>query len=155
MSISIITAFDQNQLIGNNNELPWSIPEDLQYFKSKTVGKTVVMGRKTFESIGKPLPNRHNIVISSTLPPTTGIELFESPTMLSEHQDIIVIGGHSIYQHFLPIASTLLITEIDAEFTGNVFFPAIDYSQWNLIECSPKRQSSNGLEFQFKEYARL
>ena len=155
MGISIITAFDRNQLIGANNKLPWHIPEDLNYFKSKTTGKTVVMGRKTFESIGKPLPNRHNIVISSSLTPSTGIEIFESPTMLSDHQDIIVIGGHSIYQHFLPIASTLFITEIDAEFNGSVFFPTIDYSQWSLIECSPKKQSSNGLEFQFKEYERL
>jgi dihydrofolate reductase len=135
MQVSIITAFDRNKLIGNNASLPWHLPEDLAYFKKVTLNKTIVMGRKTYESIGKPLPNRRNLVISSQMSATQGIEVINGPdTVFNIAQDspIFIIGGAQIYEYFLPHASKLYITFIDADFSGNVFFPNITWDEWEL-----------------------
>ncbi|OGT36712.1 MAG: dihydrofolate reductase [Gammaproteobacteria bacterium RIFCSPHIGHO2_12_FULL_38_14] len=136
MIISIIVAFDKNRLIGNHNTLPWHLPADLAYFKKMTMGKPVVMGRKTHESIGKPLPGRRNIVISSTKT-FYGCETFSSVeaalAALSSEKEIMVIGGKNIFEQFLPKAQRLYITKIDAEFSGDVYFPACDLSQWEQV----------------------
>ncbi|MCP8352041.1 dihydrofolate reductase [Candidatus Synchoanobacter obligatus] len=134
MNLSIIAAFDHNQLIGNNNKLPWSIPEDLAYFKKHTLNGTIVMGRKTFDSIGRALPKRKNIIISShhkTYPNTSCIH---HPSMLFELETttpIFIIGGRSIYQFFLPYTQTMIITHIDHAFKGDCHFPTIDWQQWS------------------------
>lgn len=134
MKICLIAAFDRNQLIGSNNQLPWHIPEDLAYFKKVTVNNTIVMGRKTFDSIGKPLPNRKNIVISKNLGPVDGITIIQQPDSLLDlaEETVFIIGGASIYKHFLPIATKLYITHIDATFSGDVYFPTINWEQWDL-----------------------
>ena len=134
MKIYLITAFDRNQLIGANNQLPWHIPEDLTYFKNVTLNNTIVMGRKTYESIGKPLPNRKNIVISKYLNAIDGITVIQQPDSLLNLTDetVFIIGGASIYEHYLPIANKLYITHIDATFSGDIYFPTINWEEWDL-----------------------
>lgn len=138
MEIALITAFDKNQLIGNNNQLPWSIPEDLAYFKKTTLNHPIVMGRKTYESIGHPLPKRTNIVISSTLPPQRNITILPSPDSLFnlKLEKVFIIGGSKLYQHFLPKASLLYITHINDTYEGNIFFPPINWKEWDIISTN-------------------
>lgn len=133
MSISIIVAIARNNVIGNEQQLPWHIPEDLKYFKKQTLGKSVIMGRKTFESImhkiGKPLPDRQNIVITNQFNYAVPKEVMvvnslEQAVAASEH-DVFVIGGQSIYELALPQAQYLYVTEIEQEVVGDTFFPQI------------------------------
>lgn len=136
MELSIITAFDNNQLIGHNNRLPWHIPEDLAYFKKTTLNHPIVMGRKTFESIGKPLPKRMNIIVSATLPPQDNLIILSSPDDLFSlpFKKAFIIGGETLYQHFLPKSHFLYITHIDKSYSGDRFFPKINWDQWVKIK---------------------
>ncbi len=141
--ISLIWAMDKNNLIGKDNDLPWHYKEDLQYFKEKTLDKTVVMGENTFYSIvnrlNKPLPRRVSVV--ATLNKDfhyDGVTVtYDLISYLKEHEndseDIFVIGGKQIYALSLPYAKRLYITHIDKEYDGNVYFPPIDYSKYNII----------------------
>ena len=141
--ISLIWAMDKNNLIGKDNDLPWHYSEDLAYFKEKTMGKTVVMGENTFYSIEnrihKPLPGRHSVV--ATLNKDfhyEGVEVtFDFISYLKKHEedeeDIFVIGGKQIYSLALPYAKRLYITHIDKEYSGNVYFPQIDYNKYQII----------------------
>lgn len=142
--ISIFVAYSKNRAIGNDNGLPWYIPEDLKHFKELTTGHAVIMGRKTYESIvdrlGHPLPNRRNIVISSSLSnPVMDIEvvrsLKESIELAAgnkEGQEIFIIGGERVFRDSLElgIVDKIYATEIDATIVGDVFFPEIIKSQW-------------------------
>ena len=134
--ISLIVATDQNGLIGNKNALPWHLPADLTYFKEKTKNNIVIMGRKTFESIGKPLPNRINIVI-------TRDQTFQKDGILVEHDieklikrytnheyEVFVVGGETIYKQFYPHATKIYKTVILEEFEGDAYFPEIDEKEW-------------------------
>lgn len=156
MKISIITAFDQNQVIGRDNQLPWHIPEDLKYFKTLTQGKTIIMGRKTFESIGKPLPNRNNIIISSSLE-RPDLQICRSPkdVLSLPDESIFVIGGNSIYQYFLPYCHNLYITHIDHAFQGDCYFPTIDWSQWQTVSEDKLESSSYDFDVRFCHYQKL
>ncbi|MDC3181236.1 dihydrofolate reductase [Gammaproteobacteria bacterium] len=130
----MISAIDQNHVIGLNNQLPWHLPEDLAYFKKTTNDHTVVMGRKTYESIGKKLPNRRNIIISTSL---TGEDVITSPNQLFSlglKGKVFIIGGAQIYQHFLPYAHYLYLTHLDISVHGDSFFPVLDLQQWEMIE---------------------
>jgi dihydrofolate reductase len=137
MTISLIVAMTNDRVIGKNNTMPWHLPDDLRYFKATTLGKTIIMGRNTFESIGsKPLPNRRNIILSRT---ATGLEDVETHNSIEsvlkscENQsEIVVIGGSKIYQQFmdLDIINTLYLTQIHAEISGDCFFPAWDKDKW-------------------------
>lgn len=139
--ISIIVAIGKNNLIGKGNDLPWNYPEDLKYFRKKTSGKTVLMGEATFYSIhsriGKPLPNRKNIV--ATFDENfkyDGVEVIHDlVSFLKEKHDeeIFIIGGKQIYKVSLPYADRLYITHVNKEHEGDVFFPEIDYEKYNLI----------------------
>ena len=128
--INLIVAYDKNQLIGNGYKMPWNIPEDMAHFKNMTMGNVVIMGRKTYEGIGKPLPNRINIIISATKN-FNGENLFTAKTfkeainMFSE-KEIFIAGGKSIYEQALPYCQNLFITEIEGEFEGNTYFPQFD-----------------------------
>ncbi len=142
MSISIIVAISKNGVIGKNNELPWYVPEDLKRFKALTMGKIVVMGRKTFESImkklGHPLPGRKNIVVSRNqnyCVPDDVIKYTSFKEFLKKHEreEIFVIGGGEIYALALSLTGKLFITWIHKEIDGDVFFPKIDWSLWNEI----------------------
>ncbi len=135
-TFAIIVAVDRNNLIGDGHSMPWSIPEDLAYFKKTTMGHPIVMGRKTYESIGKPLPGRKNIVLSSNIPQKKGFIIcraIEDLVSYVEHADLVfIIGGASVYNQFIEKADLLYITRIDAEFEGSVFFSNINYDNWML-----------------------
>ncbi|SDK00788.1 type 3 dihydrofolate reductase [Microbulbifer yueqingensis] len=147
--VALIAAVARNGAIGLGNSLPWRISGDLQYFKRTTLGKPVVMGRKTFESIGRPLPGRDNIVISRN--PQWGADGVISVSSLGQAlavagesavasgaDEVMVIGGAEIYRQALPLARRLYLTEVDAEVEGDAFFPEIDDS-WveSFRECHP------------------
>lgn len=144
MIISLIAAMDRNRLIGNKNQLPWHLPADFAHFKSVTMGKPVVMGRKTFESIGKPLPGRTNIVLSRN--PDTKIEgvvcvssFEEAVAAVPDAEEIMVIGGSSIYKMLLPKVDRMYLTYVEGEFSGDAWFPQFDKSQWREIEVKTRK----------------
>lgn len=132
--ISIIVAIARNNAIGKDNQLLWHISEDLKYFKRVTSGHPVIMGRKTFESIGRPLPNRTNIVVSRNLCPTEGIivvnSLEEAMGRVAGTEEAFVIGGGEIYRAALPLAKKLYVTYVDSEYAADTFFPEIEAAQW-------------------------
>jgi dihydrofolate reductase len=141
MKVSLIVAVSQNNVIGRDNQLPWHLPEDLQYFKSVTMGKPILMGRKTFDSIGRPLPGRKNIVITRDSQWTAeGVEVVHSlddavvagtkACAAADSDEIMVIGGAQIYRDCLPMADRLYLTRVKAEVDGDAFFPNIDENQW-------------------------
>lgn len=128
MGINLIVAMSRNRVIGKNNTLPWHIPEDLKYFKEMTTGHTIIMGRKTYESIGKALPNRRNIILTKNhdflAEGCTVVHSVREAMQLSIPEDeLFVIGGAEIYSLFLPFASKLYITQIHAKIEGDTFFP--------------------------------
>ncbi len=135
--INIIAAMGKNRVIGKNNKLPWHIADDLKNFKKLTSGNVVVMGRKTFESIGKPLPNRINIVISSSMSETEGIIVCHGvPSALekarSYNKEIFIIGGATIYQQTIPWADRMYLSYVKGDYDGDAFFPQYDESQWRV-----------------------
>ena len=157
MSLSIIAAISQNNCIGKDNKLPWHIPEDLKHFKKLTLGKAVLMGRKTFESIltqlGKPLPGRKNLVITrqTEYRVPDGVEVYgtvEEALQANANEEIMVIGGAEMYRQLLPQADALYITEIKKIVNGDAFFPVVDVEQWQ----EEKREKYE--EFDFIEYRR-
>ncbi|HHZ69791.1 MAG TPA: type 3 dihydrofolate reductase [Methylococcaceae bacterium] len=138
MKLSIIVAMANNRVIGCDNQMPWHLSADLKKFKKITMGKPILMGRKTFESIGRPLPGRTNIIISSNnaySPP--GCQVFSSiKSALKAYgnvEEIMVIGGSSIYKTLLPLTDRIYLTQIISTFEGDVFFPEMDESQWREV----------------------
>jgi len=155
--ISLIFAIGKNNAIGYNNKLPWYLPADFAYFKRVTMGRPVIMGRKTFESIGKPLPGRINIVITrSTSFSRDGCIVVDSVDKAIEYtkdKETFIIGGLEIYRSFLPLADKLYITEIDEDFEADTFFPEIDYSRWKLVESRPGvKDEKNLFDYKFLVY---
>ncbi len=139
--LHIIVAMSDDRLIGASGDIPWNLPEDLKLFRELTMGNSVIMGRKTYESIGHPLTGRNNIVISTSMQKTEGIELF--PTFAkgliraqSLGREIYCIGGREIYQEALPLASHLHISWIAGDFKGDRFFPDFDQELWQMINKS-------------------
>lgn len=132
--LSLIVAAAQNGAIGKDNQLLWHLPADLRHFKALTSGHTVIMGRKTYDSIGKPLPNRRNIVITRSLHPISGTEISSSlPAALSlcaDDGEVFVIGGGEIYREALPLADRIYYTRVQASPPADVFFPPIDPELW-------------------------
>jgi dihydrofolate reductase len=136
--IAIIAAVARNGVIGRRNRMPWHLPEDLKRFRGLTLGHAVIMGRRTFESIGKPLGGRNNIVVTRSLDWTgSGCHAARSiETALAavhEREDAFVIGGAEIYALALPFARRLYITEIERDFEGDAFFPEFDRSRWREV----------------------
>jgi dihydrofolate reductase len=145
--LSAIVAMASNRVIGRDGTLPWHYPEDLKFFKRTTLGHPILMGRATFESIGRPLPGRQNIVLSSTLPPTEGITLIRTLSDLSsvcpDAEKIFVIGGARLFEELLPQCSELYLTCIDEAYQGDVYLPPFE----SLFELAEVLQSSPPLEF--------
>ncbi len=141
MKISLIVAMSMNRVIGINNKMPWHLSADLKRFKTITMNAPILMGRKTFESIGKPLIGRTNIILSRNANyQPEGCLVFDSLEMaLNSAQnygdELFVIGGMTLYKIALPIAQRLYLTDIEAEFQGDTFFPEIDLNDWNVISC--------------------
>ena len=139
MRIAMIAAMANNRVIGKDNKMPWHLPEDLKHFKAMTLGKPVVMGRKTFESIGRPLPGRHNIVITrqSDYQPegVSCVSSFEAAkALVNDCEELVVIGGGQLYKEILPLADTLYLTFIELTVDGDTFFPEWDDGSWKLTE---------------------
>lgn len=142
IDIAMIVAMASNRVIGRNNQLPWYLPNDLKYFKATTMGKPIVMGRKTFESIGKPLPGRTNIIITTnrdyvaegvrvTHCVDEALKLAESIAIIEGAKEVMVIGGAQIYADILHQADRLYLTQVHADVEGDAYFPEIDLSAWS------------------------
>jgi dihydrofolate reductase len=148
MRISIIAALARNRTIGRGNAMPWRLPEDLKRFKRLTMGHAVIMGRKTFESIGTPLTGRNNIVITRSGDWSQAgcvvVNSLEAALAAIPGTEGFVIGGAQIYALAMPLARRLYLTEIDRDFEGDAFFPEFDRSQWR--ELSRERHSAAGAE---------
>lgn len=158
--LSLIVAHTLNQVIGKNNDMPWHLPEDLKHFKTITMGAPIIMGRKTFESIGKPLPGRRNIVITQDRNwHHEGVDVVHSLDDLvhgSSFKEGFIIGGAKIYQQTLPLVDKLYITLIHETIEGDTFFPKVDFE--NDFEVTNKTEiltsEKSGLKYQFIEAKR-
>jgi len=156
MRLAMIVAQSANRVIGNGNRLPWHLPEDLKYFKRVTLGKPVIMGRKTFESIGRPLPGRTNIVITrdaswsrpgvvAVSTPEEALEHASAQALIDGAEEALVIGGAEIYRQLLERVERLYLTQVHADVEGDVLFPALDPGHWREVaredyaaaECNP------------------
>jgi len=134
-SLSIISAMDENRLIGSNNALPWHLPADLAFFKRTTLNKPILMGRKTYESIGRPLPGRRNIIITRNpdyrQPGCESVvSIDKALELVFDQPEVMLIGGESLYKQTINRAQTLYITEIHGKFEGDAWFPEIDPKRW-------------------------
>ena len=153
--ISIIVAFDKNLAIGKDNKLCWRQSADLKRFKQLTTGKTVVMGRKTYESIGKPLPNRNNIVLTRSNIEIENCKVVNSiDDVLKIKDDVFIIGGGEIYKQFLHLSNKLYVTKIDAEIEADAYFPEFD-SDWRIESVdSHLKDDKNEYNYKFINYVR-
>lgn len=154
--LSIIAAMAQNRVIGIDNTLPWRLPDDLKHFKALTIGHHILMGRKTFDSLGKPLPGRTSVVITRSrdlqLPGCIVANSIEDAIAACDRDnEIFIIGGAELYLQALDFADRIYLTEIKAEFEGDAWFPEIDLGLWLESERSP-RESDSGLKYDFVVY---
>lgn len=158
--ISIIAACDEAMGLGADNKLLCHLPADLHYFKSMTLGKPIIMGRATYDAIGRPLPQRLNVVLSKQTAKIEGVLLYDSIenaiAALSEHPEIMIIGGASIYQQTLHMATHLYITHIHHLFAADVFFPPIDPKIWTCTaQKFHPRDEKNPYDMTFTCYERV
>jgi len=167
MIISHLVAVSNNLVIGVNNDLPWKLKRDLQHFSAYTQNKAIIMGRKTFESIGRPLPNRKNIVISKTMRPENGIEVtpnLEQAIQLAEKwnidqknkNEVVLIGGGYVFEESKDLVNKLVLTQVDCDINGDVFYPKLDFSTWKKeSEESYKKDSENDYDFKIETYSKF
>ena len=163
MIVSAIVAVAKNNVIGKDNDIPWYLPADLKYFKSRTMGHHIIMGRKSYESIGRPLPKRTNIIVTRN-------PFFIATNCLVVHsveealeiahdngeEEVFIIGGAQIYELSLPFLDKLYITEVDLEVEGEVFFPKLNMEEWKLISEDPRKaEGRNEYDYVFKVYERV
>ncbi|MDG1721995.1 MAG: dihydrofolate reductase [SAR86 cluster bacterium] len=165
--ISHVVAMSNNWVIGVNNDLPWSLKDDLAHFKKYTTGKIIVMGRKTYESIGRPLPNRVNFVISSTLKDIEGVSIFtsledaiEAAKIYNLDQDIAneiaIIGGGYLFRDSIDSFNKLILTRVDCSIDGDVYYPEIDFSNWELISSDEfLKNEDNQYDFAVETYKKI
>lgn len=157
--ISLIVAHDLNQVIGKDNKMPWHIPSELAYFKEKTMGKAIVMGRNTFESIGRPLPGRLNVVITrNTSYQHEGVTVVHSvedgiAVAQNYHEEVMIIGGEQIFKKVLAYADVLYVTCIEHQFEGDTFFPPYG-NDWKLSSSSETISTDDGLQYKYLIYHR-
>ncbi|HEY9052549.1 MAG TPA: type 3 dihydrofolate reductase [Gammaproteobacteria bacterium] len=159
MMISLIAAMDKNRLIGKENGLPWHLPADFKHFKQVTMGKPIIMGRKTFESIGKPLPGRKNIVISRKGFSADGVIVVDSIEQALQEvknaEEVMIIGGASFYEQMINKAVRMYLTHVDAECEGDAWFPEFDINDWSVVsEEVHKADEKNNYNFTIKVYQR-
>lgn len=160
--IRLIVAMDKNNVIGKDGVLPWHLPSDLKFFKETTMNETIVMGRKTFESIGKPLPYRNNVILTTN-------EDFQAKNTMIVHSlkeldtyvayaridDFFVIGGSELFKAFLPIADELYVTHIKHEFEGDTHFPVLNQEDWDIrCEVNKYADDKNEYDHTFSVYVR-
>ncbi|CAM3968307.1 dihydrofolate reductase [Saccharibacillus endophyticus] len=158
--ITLIWAQGENGVIGRDNALPWRIPADMAYFRRETVGKTVVMGRKTWESFGsKPLKDRKNIVLTRDVSYTADgadvVHSIEDALSAADGEEVMIIGGSEIYALSLPIADRLRVTRVRESFEGDAVFPTVDWSSWLLVSSEEGiRDEKNVYRYEFEVYER-
>jgi dihydrofolate reductase len=157
--LTIVVAVDANNGIGINNQLPWHLPEDLAHFKRTTSGHPIIMGRKTFDSIGRPLPNRRNIVITRNadwkhdgVEAVTSIEAAEA---LVGDEQAFIIGGGQIFADTLSAVERLIVTHIEKAFDCDAFFPAIDPKQWKEVAREAHHSDAGGFDYAYVTYERI
>ena len=161
--LSIVVAKAKNNIIGKENKLIWHLPEDLKHFKEITTGHTIIMGRKTFESLGRVLPNRKHIIFSQNPDFKVNNENVEVVHSLLQIQDLIegeeeafVIGGAMIYNLLMPYVTKMYVTEIDKEFEGDTFFPKINTEIWKETSREKgKKDEKNNLDYDFVTYEKI
>ena len=158
MSLSVIAAIARNGVIGFENTLPWHLPEDLKRFKSLTMGHHIIMGRKTYESVGRLLPGRISVIVSQNpeyqVPGAlVANSLSQAIALCRGDSESFMIGGAQLYQDALPLANKLYLTMIDEDYAGDAFFPPIDYSEWQESAKQPGI-SATGLSYAFVDYIR-
>ena len=160
MLVSIIAAMDRNRLIGSNNQLPWYLPADLAHFKQVTMGKPIIMGRKTYESIGRPLPGRTNIVLTRSADfraegVLTANSLEQALDYVSEEDEVMIIGGSTIYELALPRADRLYLTYVERASEGDAWFPEFDIERWRVVASEQHRaDEKNSSDYRFVSYER-
>ncbi|MCM3629949.1 dihydrofolate reductase [Paenibacillus glycanilyticus] len=160
MTITMIAAMDRSRTIGIGNKLPWRLPAEMAYFTRHTTGKVVVMGRKTFESLPKPLKDRTNVVITrNSAYVKEGCEIVHSVQEAIERYgngELMVIGGADIYEQFLPFANKLLLTEVDTDIAGgDAFFPSLNEAEWERVDAERvESDEKNAYSFIFQTFAR-
>lgn len=163
MILSIVAAVSKNGVIGSNGTLPWKLSDDLKFFKSLTSGHTILMGRKTFESIGKPLPNRKNIVITRQQDyDASGIEIYSDleatiqTLKTSGIEEIFIIGGGEIYSQLLPNTDKIYLTEVNVQIEGDTFFPHLDWGIWSKTSILQQNANDrNQYSFEIFEITRI
>ena len=161
--LSIIVAKAKNNIIGKDNKLVWNLPEDLKHFKELTDGHTIIMGRKTFESLGEVLPNRKHIIFSQNADLKTNDEnvqvvhsLLEIQELIEEKDEAFVIGGSMIYNFLMPYVKKMYVTEINEEFDGDTFFPKINTDIWKETKREKGiKNEENKLDYDFVTYERV
>lgn len=168
MRKALIVAMSRNRVIGRNNALPWYLPGDLRYFKQATMGKPIIMGRKTWQSIGRPLPGRMNIVVTrdkawqapaGTVSDSSLEQAFVRATAQAELEggdEVMVIGGGQIYADVLPQIDRMYVTQVHAEVEGDAYFPEVDWEEWEEIGREDFSASDNNpYDYSFVVYQRL
>ncbi len=160
--LSIIVAKSKNNVIGKDNKLIWNIPDDLKRFKKLTTNHTIIMGRRTFESLGRVLPNRKHIVLTNDKNYTVdnpNVQIIHNEEELSKYeednQEHFVIGGAMIYKLLLPKCNKLYITEIEQEFEGDTFFPEIKQDEWKIVKKEIGPQDDNTFKYYYIDYERI
>ena len=161
--LSIIVAKAKNNIIGKDNALIWHLPEDLKRFKRLTTGHTIIMGRKTFESLGRVLPNRHHIILCNDAQMNVeneNVEILEDISMLDKYvkdtEEHFVIGGATMYRLLMPMCSKMYITEIDKDFEGDVSFPEINLNEWKVTERGQgPDDGENSFNYEYVTYVKI
>ena len=158
--LSIIVAKAKNNVIGKNNKLIWNLPEDLKRFKELTTCHVIIMGRKTFESIGRILPNRKHVIFTNNTDfniNNENVEIVHSMLQIQQYieseEECFVIGGAMIYNLLMPYVTKMYVTQIDEEFEGDTFFPKIDEEKWKIVERIPAKEESK-VKYEFLTYER-
>jgi dihydrofolate reductase len=170
MIVSLIVAAAENGVIGKDNKLPWSLPDDLRHFRALTKGHPIIMGRKTYESIGRPLPDRRNIVLTSTKKAIDGVEVTaDLPGLLTklekelpESEEVFIIGGSDLFTQWLEdafvpfVAGKVYLTRVHADINGDATFPDLDDDRWKVVErIEHKADETHAHPFTFETYERV
>lgn len=165
LPLCLIVAATRNRVIGRDNAMPWHLPEDLRYFKARTLGKPVIMGRKTWESLGRPLPGRLNIVVSRQPGlQLDGAEVFADLTGAVERgrkwaeeqgvDEVMLIGGGQLYHQALAQASRVYLTRIELELEGDTWFPQLPFDEWQRVDAQPQPEQDGRPAYTFEVWER-
>ncbi len=161
MIVSIIVATDQENGIGKDNQLMWHLPKDLKFFKNTTSGHTIIMGRKTYDSVGRPLPNRRNIIITRQKDlKIEGVEVFNelenAVKACADEDEVFIVGGGEIYQQALPFTDKIYLTKVHQKFNSDAFFPEFNKEEWKLISKEDHEpDEKHAFSFSFLTFVRV